>query len=199
LSGYTDEISIANNAIHHPVTVLTQGGALIVPLRETIISLLVSDLRTEALSSLTPLGNLLLGGLHMVVSGSPTLRVLETLSKPFNPGFWVFIYDAFTLPFQIGNKYLKLRELLPSGEADYFESIKLLEVLSKEIPQLSIMNLDFKRSDMVAKSRYYSRIQEGVALRNFSMMFGQNAMVTLNKENLPHSLFANVTENTVDK
>nr|UIW13830.1 MAG: RNA-dependent RNA polymerase [Rhizoctonia solani mitovirus 58] len=194
LSGYTDEVS---NKLHHPVTVLTQGGALIGPLRETLIALTITDLRTEALSSLTPLSNLLLGGFYMVVSGSPALRVLETLMKPINPGFWVFIYDAFTYPFQIGNKYLKLRELLPSGEADYFESIDILQRLSKEVPQLSIMNLDFKRSDMVAKARYYSRIQEGVALRNFSMMFGQNAFVTLNKENLPSSLFVEVSENTV--
>lgn len=133
----------------------------------------------------------------MVVSGSPTLRVLETLMKPINPGFWVFIYDAFTYPFQIGNKYLKFRDLLPSGEADYFESIELLATLSKEIPQLSIMNLDFKRSDMVAKARYYSRIQEGVALRSFSMMFGQNAFVLLTKDYLPPSLFVEIPSDTV--
>jgi len=179
------------------VTVLTQGGALIGPLRETIISLIITDLRTEALSSLVPLHNLLLGGLHMVVSGSPALRVLETLMKPINPGFWAFIYDAFTYPFAIGNKYLKLRDLLPSGEADYFESIELLATLSKEIPQLSIMNLDFKRSEMVAKARYYSKIQEGVALRNFSMMFGQNAFVLLTKDNLPPSLFCEVQSDAV--
>ena len=128
----------------------------------------------------------------MVVSGSPTLRVLETLMKPINPGFWMFIFDALTYSFQVGNKYLKLRDLLPSGEADYFESIELITTLSKEIPQLSIMNLDFKRSDMVAKAQYYSKIQEGVALRTFSMMFEENAWVPLTKDNLPPSLFMEV-------
>jgi hypothetical protein len=133
----------------------------------------------------------------MVVSGSPTMRVLETLMKPINPGFWVFIYDAFTYPFQVGNKYLKLRDLLPVEEADPFESIDLLGRLSKEIPQLSIMNLDFKRSDLVAKAKYYTRIQEGVSLRAFSAMFGQGAFVPLTKGNLPPSLFMEVSENTI--
>lgn len=133
----------------------------------------------------------------MVVSGSPTLRVLETLMKPFNPGFWVFIYDAFTYPFQIGNKYLKLRELLPEEEPDFIESIEILERISKEIPQLSILNLEFKRSDLVAKARYYSKIQEGVSLRMFSMVFGQGAFVPLTRSNLPSSLFVNEVRNTV--
>lgn len=194
LSGWTDEIS---NKLHHPIAVLTQGGALIGPLRETIISLFLIDLRTEALTSLTPLWNLLLGGSHMVVSGSPTLRVLETLMKPFNPGFWVFIYDAFTYPFQIGNKYLKLRELLPEEEPDFIQSLEILERISKEIPQLSILNLEFKRSDLVAKARYYSKIQEGVSLRMFSMVFGQGAYVPLTRSNLPSSLFVNEVRNTV--
>lgn len=187
MSGWTDEVS---NKLHHPVTVLTQGGALIGPLRDTVLSMFIDDLRAEALSSLTPLHNLLLGGLHMVVSGSPALRVLETLMKPFNPGFWIFIYDSFTLPFQIGWKYNKLLDLLPVGEIDYHSSLVLLETVSKEIPQLSIMNLDFKRSDLKAKAKYYSRIQEGVSLRAFAAMFGgQDTMIPFTKGNLPSSLF----------
>jgi hypothetical protein len=85
------------------------------------------------------------------------MRLLELLMKPFNPGFWIYIFDAFALPHKIDELDVEIHSQIAMIPADKpYDRVKYL--FSKD-PRASVMDLaNLKDHEAKLVSKYYLKI-----------------------------------------
>jgi hypothetical protein len=80
---------------------LDTASSIYIHIFDSMTNLYTKDMRTQIAASHLPMVNIINNVVPLLVSNSFTLRVLETLMKPFNPGFWIYLKDAFIAPIKL--------------------------------------------------------------------------------------------------
>jgi hypothetical protein len=131
--------------------------------------LYTKDMRSKIVAAKTPMVTFITNCLPLLVSSSPSLRVLETLIKPINPGFWVYLKEAFIAPIILDDAWTQTFETLPNGGPSNFDSYSnywsCIRHLADADNRVSILELKFTKSENKMRARYYQDLYNDMKRR----------------------------------
>nr|UJQ92510.1 MAG: putative RNA-dependent RNA polymerase [Mitoviridae sp.] len=154
------------------------GGYSFEHIKDSMGNLFTRQIRTNVALSYKPLQLFIMNSLWMVVSGSPLMRVLETLMKPFNPGFWIYLDFAIKAPFKLDNHwdevYSSFPPIPPYGDSGfgYFRAKEIMRILSQNSPELGALTLDLTKKELKARAKYLMDLRKDMKDRyDLSQLF----------------------------
>nr|ALD89116.1 RNA-dependent RNA polymerase [Rhizoctonia solani mitovirus 11] len=137
---------------------LPKGGVIFEHVKDSMMILFGRELRSQIALSYVPLKFFIMNSLIMVTSNSPFMRVLETLMKPFNPGFWIYLDFAIKAPFKLSGLWDDVFGSFPpdsdQGGGSYFRAKEIMRIVSQNTPSLSELTLDLSKKDIVVRAKY---------------------------------------------
>jgi hypothetical protein len=150
------------------------GGHIFEHLKDSMSNLFTRQIRGQIANSNKPLSLFITNALVLVVSGAPLMRVLETLMKPFNPGFWIYLSMAIKAPSELENLFESVYDSFPprsspglSGAGSgYFRAQEIMRILSQNSPELGILTLDMSKKEVQAKARYLIDLRKDMKTRH---------------------------------
>nr|QDH89994.1 MAG: RNA-dependent RNA polymerase [Mitovirus sp.] len=143
------------------VSGLPKGGNIFEHVKDSLCNLFTAKIRRQLIDAHIPLTYFFLGSFAKLVSGSPFLRVLETLMKPFNPGFWIYFNEALMAPFELDSKLERVFSSFPPHSNElydvngYMRAKEIIFILMKESPELSVLTLNFTKAENKVRATFF--------------------------------------------
>jgi hypothetical protein len=138
---------------------LNTASPIYVHIFDSMTNLYTKEMRSKLAAAHLPMVNVITNALPLLVTDSPTLRVLETLIKPFNPGFWIYLKDAFIAPYVIDKAWTDTFKTLPNGGTMIDDSYRnywaCINHVHKADGRLSILELKFTKSENKIRAKYF--------------------------------------------
>jgi hypothetical protein len=152
---------------------LPQGGFIFEHVKDSLSNLFTRRIRASIAVSHMPMVYFLLGSMTIRTSGSPFMSLLELLMKPFNPGFWIFFFAAFTARIKLDEHWEKVYASFPSHEMEpSLRAREIIRILSENTPELSVLQLNFSAKEVAARSRFFRDLIKDMNKRyQFSNLF----------------------------
>jgi hypothetical protein len=148
---------------------LSTSSPVYIHIFDSMTNLYTKEMRAQISASHAPMVSFLNGVLPILVSEGISLRVLETLIKPFNPGFWAYLKDAFIAPILLEEAWINTFKTMPNGGPSVWDSYSnywlcISHMQSKE-RRASILELKFTKSESKATARYYQDLMNDMTKR----------------------------------
>nr|UOL49035.1 MAG: putative RNA-dependent RNA polymerase [Mitoviridae sp.] len=145
---------------------ITLSGHIYAHVTDSMTNLFTKRIRSQIKDAHRPMVHFLFGSFTIMVSGSPFMRVLETLMKPFNPGFWIFFSQAITLPIDLDKRWTETFASFPSErEEDALRCREIMAIMAKSSPELSVLTLDFTKSELKLRAKYQADLYKDMTKR----------------------------------
>jgi hypothetical protein len=148
---------------------LSTASPVYIHIFDSMTNLYTKEMRALIAASHAPMVSFLNGVLPILVSEGISLRVLETLMKPFNPGFWAYLKDAFIAPILLEEAWINTFETMPNGGPTVWDSYSnywmcIAHMQSKD-RRASILELKFTKSESKAVAKYYKDLMNDMTKR----------------------------------
>lgn len=170
LNRYAASFGRVQSTLLEHVSGIPKGATVFEHVKDSMSNLFVKRIRTQIALSHFPMVHFLTGSMTILVSGSPFLRVLETLMKPFNPGFWIFLSAAFTLRLDLDKRMDEVYSSFPgysglAGES-FYRTGQIMTILAKASPELSILELNFSKAENKLRATYFKELLQDMSKRH---------------------------------
>jgi len=110
-----------------------------------------------------PLANTLIGLFTLTVSTSPVLRVLETLSNLFNPGFWLYVDSALSFSERSWKDIESFYSNMPKGvEAGYMETLEKLKYTVHHHPSSAVAEIPLSKKEAQLQATFVENIKRDI-------------------------------------
>jgi hypothetical protein len=145
---------------------IPQKGYIFEHVKDSLGNLFMKRIRNQIALSHTPMMYFLMKALPLVVSKSPVMRILEFLMKPFNPGFWIYFWSAFTATHKLNTFLDEHYASYPGYDMDpYWRAKAILEKLSKASPELSVLSLDLTKRQQAERAKFLIDLRKDMKAR----------------------------------
>jgi hypothetical protein len=119
--------------------------------------------RASVRDSYLPLSNVLIALFTVTVSTTPILRVLETLSNLFNPGFWLYVESALSYSERAWEDISKFYEDIPLGsEAGYSETLARLQYILMHHPSSAVATIPLSKKEGRLQANFVDDIKKDI-------------------------------------
>jgi len=152
---------------------LPQGGFIFEHIKDSLSNLFVRRIRSQLRVSHLPMVYFLLGSFTIRVSGSPFMSLLELLMKPFNPGFWIFFWAAFTASNKLNEHWDSVFGSFPPMEMEpSLRAREIIRILSENSPEVSVLQLNFSKAENKLRAKFFNDLMKDMNKRySFSNRF----------------------------
>jgi hypothetical protein len=148
---------------------LDTASPIYIHIFDSMTNLYTKDMRMQIAAAHTPMVSFISNALPILVSGSPSLRILETLMKPINPGFWIYLKDAFIARIKLDETWVGTFESLPDGGPSNYDHPNvywagIMHMTDKD-RNANILELAFTKSEAKQKAKYYNALLKDIHAR----------------------------------
>jgi hypothetical protein len=127
----------------------------------TLVTFFEQDLEKQRETAHVAMRNFISEAFALFATRGTALRLLELLMKPFNPGFWIYLFDAFAVPAKLDALDEEIHKEVYAIPVDKpFDRCKYLFSKDSRASVLDIDNL--KDHEVKLVSKYYLEIYQSL-------------------------------------